>query len=340
MSARGWRKIRVLAAMLLVTAAIGTTTGVALAAFIGTTSNGGNSITASTDLTPPTVTATVVAKTTGYLSGYVNGGGSATYYVYANVTDIGTPATGVSSVMADVRGLTTGGGAGSVALSSGSFSVGGVTYNYRSASQTANKNGLNDGSVVNYTVDATDANGNSTNNSNNGSVTIDSAAPTATDVQATNHTGGTAGKPEVTDKITFTFSEEIDPESILSGWTGASTNVTVRINDGGAGNDTLLVYNSANSAQLPLGSVNLGGTGYVTANAVFGSSGTRSTMVESSSSPWTIIITLGQLNSGTAGTQSSNTTMTWTTNTADYDRAGNTLTTTSVTEGGSADKEF
>ena len=53
--------------------------------------------------------------------------------------------------------------------------------------------------------------------------------------------------------MTFTFSEQIDPESILSGWTGASTNVVVRIND--TATDTVLIYNSANTTQLPLGTM-------------------------------------------------------------------------------------
>ena len=108
----------------------------------------------------------------------------------------------------------------------------------------------------------------------NGALTVDNTAPTAADVQTAN--GGTvAGRPELSDTVTFTYSEPIDPESILTGWTGAQTDVTVRVNNGGQGNDSLLVYNPANTAQLPLGTVNLGRTDYVSANRTFGATGPR-----------------------------------------------------------------
>lgn len=54
----------------------------------------------------------------------------ATYRVVANVTDLGSPPTGVSSVTADVSGITP--GATAVPLSVGSWNVGGTTYQYRS----------------------------------------------------------------------------------------------------------------------------------------------------------------------------------------------------------------
>ena len=52
---------------------------------------------------------------------------------------------------------------------------------------------------------------------------MDNTAPTATDVQTTNVGGGTNGKAETGDTITFTYSETLDPYSILAGWNGSST---------------------------------------------------------------------------------------------------------------------
>ncbi len=45
---------------------------------------------------------------------------------------------------------------------------------------------------------------------------------------ATNKTGGTAGKIESGDTVTFTYSEPIAAASVWSGWNGSSTSVNVR----------------------------------------------------------------------------------------------------------------
>src|ERR1044072_373216 len=65
----------------------------ALAAFTST-SGASNSVSTDTDWTRPTIARTIVAKSTGYLGGSVKQGG--TYYVYANITDSGNPASGMS----------------------------------------------------------------------------------------------------------------------------------------------------------------------------------------------------------------------------------------------------
>jgi hypothetical protein len=307
---------------------LATTGGASLAAFKSTTSNATNSFAAAADYRAPTVSTTVIAKTTGYDAGYVKQGG--TYYVYANVSDTGNPASGVSTVKADVSALTTGSTA--VTLTAGSYSAQGTSYNYRSAGLTVS-NPLSAGSKS-YSITSTDAAGNS-GTQTGFTVTVDNTAPTASDVQTANG-ATTVGKPELGDTITYTFSEPIDPQSILSGWTGASTSVVVRINN--TNPDTLLVYDSANTTQLPLGSVSLGSTGgnYVGTNRTFGASGTASTMVRSGS---TIKVTLGTA-SGSTLTETTAGTMTWTPSTSTYDRAGNAGTATAANESGAADKEF
>jgi hypothetical protein len=205
-----------------------------------------------------------------------------------------------------------------------------VTYGYRSASVTAN-NPLTAGSYT-YSVTATDASANSATRTGL-TVTVDNTVPSGSAIQTANGST-TVGKAELGDTVTFTFSEPIDPESILSGWTGASTSVVVRINNN-ASIDALLVFNLANTTQLNLGSLNLRGD-YVTANRTFGASGTASTMVLSGNA---IIVTLGTA-SGATNTVAIANNMTWTPVAGALDRAGNACSITAVTEAGASDVEF
>lgn len=298
-----------------------------LALFTDTESVAGTFTTAASwDTVPPTVSSSVISKTVPYLAGYIRQGG--TYYVYANVTDFGTPTSGVSTVTANVSTITTGQTA--VALVAGSYSIGGVSYNYQSASLTADA-ALTAGSKS-YTITATDVAGNSATTSGF-SVTVDNTRPTGTDVQTTN--AGVAGRPEIGDTITLTFSEVIDPQSVLAGWTGASTNVVVRVLNN-AGGDLVRIRNAANTALLPLGTVDLIGLAYVSANVDFGATGTPSTMIAVGN---TIVITLGTA-SGAVGTQVAANAMTWAPTTTLLDRAGNTCRTTLATEAAPLDLDF
>jgi hypothetical protein len=166
-------------------------------------------------------------------------------------------------------------------------------------------------------------------------VSVDNTVPSASDVQTTNG-GSIVGRAQIGDTITYTFSESMDPTSFLAGWTGASTNVVVRLNNGGAINDTVAVYDSTNASQLPLGSVDLGRTDYTSSNRTFGASGTPSTMVMSGA---TITITLGT-QSGAAATAGGTGTMIWTPSTTPTDRAGTACSASAPSESGAADKEF
>lgn len=289
----------------------------------------GNSITAATDFRAPTASASVIGKTAGGLTGSIKKAG--TYYVYANVSDTGNPASGIATVTTNVNSITSGSTA--VALVAGSYTAGGTSYNYRSASLTAGSS-LAAGSYS-YSLTLTDAAGNSATQSGF-SVTVDNTAPSGTDVQIVNG-GATSGLAEAGDKVTFTFSKAIDPNSILAGWSSGTTNVVVRLNNGsGSGNDTVTIFNSTNTTQLPLGSVNLGRTDYTGANLTFGATGTASSMTMSGS---TVTIVLGT-QSAAATTAASTGTMTWTPSATATDAAGNAVSTTTVTESGAADKEF
>jgi hypothetical protein len=289
----------------------------------------GNSITAAADFRAPSASGSAIGKTAGGIAGQIKKG--ATYYVYANASDSGNPASGVSTVTANVDSLTPGSTA--VALSTGSFNSNGVSYGYRSAALTAGTS-LAAGTYT-YSLTLTDVAGNSQTQSGF-SVTVDNTGPSGTDVQTLN-VGTTNGLAQAGDTISFGFSKAIDPNSILAGWSGNSTSVVLRLNNGaGSSNDTVTVYNSTNATQLPLGSVNLGRADYSTASITFGASGTASTMVMSGN---TITVTLGT-QSAAATTAAATGTMSWTPSASATDPAGNAASTTAVTESGAADKDF
>ena len=310
---------------------LGSGAGLTLARFNTSATLGSNAFTAaaSFDTVAPTVSATAISKATPYFASFVKQAG--TYYVYANATDGGAVPSGIATIKADVSAITTGSIA--VSLTSGVYApVQGVTYGWRSALLTAT-NPLTAGAKT-YSLTSTDVNGNSRLQTAF-PVTVDNTPPTATDIQTTNGVG-TIGRIDLGDTITYTFSEVIDPQSILANWTGASTSVVVRFTDN-LSLDTFAVWNGANTTQLALGSVNTKGN-FVTAATTAGASGTPSTMVLDTATN-KITVTLGTI-TGTIGTDAASKTMTWTPSTAAFDRAGVAMAATTRNETGVADPEF
>jgi hypothetical protein len=279
------------------------------------------------DATLPTVSGAAAAHATAGAKIKASG----TYFIYANAADTGS---GLDTVTANVNNITAGQTAVPLSACSSSCTVGATTYAYKSASLTA------DSSVTvnkTYTVTATDAAGNATTSANF-TATVDNTAPAASAIATANGTGA-LNKPDLGDTITLTFGEQIDPATVLAGWSGASTSIVVRITNAGAGqHDKITFYNAANTTQLPLGSVDLGQSGYVsTGGAItFGASGTASAMVQAAA---VVTITLGTP-SATAGAVSTKNTMIWTSTTTLADLAGNAATGNVLTEGGTADAEF
>jgi hypothetical protein len=150
----------------------------------------------------------------------------------------------------------------------------------------------------------------------------------------------------------------MDPNSIMTGWNGTTTNVVVRVYDGdillgllSTTNDSLQVYNASNSGSPLLGTVNLGHQDYVTGllggnvrYGDFGGSDVASTMTMSADKK-TVTVVLGSYSStilldparqvaGGTGT------LTWTPTATPDDLAGNAIVTTAATESGAADKDF
>jgi hypothetical protein len=127
------------------------------------------------DTTPPAISREVLADGPSSTAGFITQGGS--YYAYAQVTDTG--GSGVGAVSADLHTTTT--GATSVAMSSsaGPWTIGGLSYNYRSTLQTANASLPESGNPYSFTINASDNVANSS--SANGSVKVDDTAPATTD---------------------------------------------------------------------------------------------------------------------------------------------------------------
>jgi Bacterial Ig domain len=186
--------------------------------------------------------------------------------------------------------------------------------------------GLADG-TYDFRATATDALGHSST-ATLAARTLDSTAPKGSDIQAINGTGSTAKKIDAGDVITFKLSEPLAPASILAGWTGTSTPVSVHVNDAGT-LDTLNVYDAANTTKLNLGDVAL------KADRTSASVRLAATMTMSGS---TITLTLGA-SSGSLRTASGTTPMVWTPSTAATDLAGNAMSATAVTETGT-DADF
>jgi len=150
---------------------------------LGTTVN----YSAIVDSTSPTVSAAVVAMASPATVGWVRRSGS--YTVYANVSDAGSPASGIAKVTANVSTLTPGTTALSLAACTSSCSVGGVTYGYKSAATTAGS-AIADGSTS-VSLTAADKAGNTATGS--ASATIDSTAPTVIGAVVVNTTPSDPG---------------------------------------------------------------------------------------------------------------------------------------------------
>jgi hypothetical protein len=304
--------------------------------YTGLVTSASNGFAAAPDFTAPTAAPAAVGRTAAYDTDFIKNGAS--YYVYANVGDTGNPASGTASVATNVTSITSGSTA--VALTAGSYSAGGTAYNYRSAALTAGAS-LTAGSHS-YTITSTDQAANAGTQSF--TTTVDNTAPTAHDVQSTNLTpGGTVGRLELGDKLTLTYSETMDPYSILAGWTGASTPVEVTLTDGGSSSDSLKVSTAvASPVQLPLGVITLGSTGYLTTGSgrtvTYGAAGaaTPTTMTRSGA---VITITLGTA-SGASSTSTTSAAMSWAPSTSATDIAGNATASTAATQTGLAHANF
>lgn len=172
--------------------------------------------------------------------------------------------------------------------------------------------------------------------------TVTATVPQPPSLGLANYNGGaTAGRAENDDIVVVSFPQALDAPSMCSTWTNAATSqsitannaVTVTITNGGTANDTLTVATSCTGWSF--GTVDLGGTGFVTANASFrgNTTSSRSTV---SYDPGTrlLMVTLGARVSGTVGTVSTSRTATFTPSAALLWQDGNTVSPSTGTSTG------
>ncbi len=185
---------------------------------------------------------------------------------------------------------------------------------------------------------ATDAAGNASaaaTGSDLSTVTWDRTAPTATDIQATNG-AGTPGRIDSGDRITYTFSESINPATVLTGWDGSSRSLSVEFDKGaGKGNDNIKSIKSGTTT-VGLGNVDFGvANGYIKSTI-----SVPATMVLTNGN--TVTITLGAFTSTTElGTVTAPTTTSWTPPNGIKDLAGNSMSSGTRTEqGATVDSDF
>jgi hypothetical protein len=284
--------------------------GFSAASFTDSTQNP-QTLSAATDFLAPSASASVVGKAEGGTAGYVRAGGN--YRVYANVSDSGSPSSKTSSVKANVSALTAGQTA--VALTAGSYSFGGATYNYRGA-QLKVDSGVGAG-TKSYALTLLDGAGNSRVQSF--PVTVDNGPFAGSSFSTANGSGGNSGEPEEGDTIAFAYNDVPEPESIKSSWEGEATSVKVSIADS-SGNETLSV------SGVNLGSVSLKGD-YVDSGKTVSFSSSSMTL---SGGAVTIVLAEPSSTSNLNDDNGSRAPV-WTPSSAADDRAGNACSTATVT---------
>jgi hypothetical protein len=185
-----------------------------------------------------------------------------------------------------------------------------------------------------YTARATQTDGSgNTGTSAASTFTVDATKPTATSISAANKGGAgtTAGKLGSGDTISFTYSEAVDPTSVLGAWNGASTAVRVRFT-AGLPNDTFTVLDSSGGSTIKLGTVTTNGD-FVSLTTNVASTMTRS--VDGTS----IVVTLGTpsyVSLVAVGAKN----MSWSVGSGIKDAAGNVITTPATRSETDSDVDF
>ena len=289
--------LRALALLALALVALGAVKGTG-ASFTASSANSANSFSTAADWVAPAVTITSPAD------------GSATNDTTPTLTGAAGIATGDSApvTVTIYAGASTAG----TLVQTRTVNRSGATWTWTPTTALA---------AGTYTAQATQADTAGNTGRDTSTFTVDTTRPTAVQFSPTNKAGGTAGRPEAGDTLTYEFSEAMAPGSILGNWTGSSTTVTVRLTNA-ANNDTITVLSG--STTVHVGSVATGGN-FVTGTLNF----TGSTMVRSADGT-SITITLGTTTGTTKTVAGTN--MTWTPDAAATDLAGNAVSTTAYVE--------
>lgn len=173
---------------------------------------------------------------------------------------------------------------------------------------------------------------------------VDNSPLRAYDVQTANG-AYTVGKLEPGDTMSFTYTEEATPASIMSGWSGAATSVTLRLRDGGllgqgSTGDTVDFLRSGGAVNL--GSVNLR-QDYIKSSrsAQFAATMTASITTVNGVPATRVTIVIGNQTSGQSVHMAYfASTMLWTPSALVTDLSGRAASTTPAYELGRLDREF
>jgi hypothetical protein len=240
------------------------------------------------------------------------------YQVYAQVADQGNPPAGTQSVTADLSAISGSGSA--VPLTAGSYTVGGSSFNFRSASQTASA-GLTNGSTEHYALTMTDALGQAaTQTGYSVSVQVACAASAIT----ADNGGKKAGEVDEGDVITYTFTVPVANASVLPGWTSGIALVRVDLADaGGRDQVTISSFTGGTSTRL----------GVIDTKADYAGGKDRTFDGSMNQGGNTVVVTVGPRRSGgNPPSVSQNTAMTWTPGVGLTDEQGAACATTPVTQ--------
>lgn len=189
-----------------------------------------------------------------------------------------------------------------------------------------------------------DGAGKTTTSTTVSSRTVDNSVVRGVDIQAVNGTG-TAGRLDNGDKVTYTYSEQVNPATILAGWNGTSTAVTLRLRDGnllslGNKGDTVDVQKSGTS--VGLGSFVLNQDFIKSGKtSTFNATMTATTTTVSGVTRTVVTVQLGTpVSTSGLKTVSMAGAMRWTPSAAATDLSGNKCSTAPVTESGTSDRDF
>jgi predicted ribosomally synthesized peptide with SipW-like signal peptide len=321
--------------------AVGVSGGTTVAAWTAKVDTPAGTVQAIADWVAPAVSDVHVLKREGGTPGYLRPGGE--FRVCATVgADSGNPASGLRDFATDLTSLAT------TLLAPLLTTPPAATCPASSNQDSGLKRLPTTATVGTKTITATSRDNAGNTQTESSSVVVDGVAPkqAASGFTTTNVAGGTAGRPETGDTITFSFDEPIDPHSVVPGWTGAAPATVYPYFIQSGNKDTLVVYRTdANGAAAltPLttaAGVELNGN-YVGATVYF-----NATMEVAGNG---LRLTLGTVPANAAGTNlaanvglttGSTTATVWPAGTGMFDRAGNPLAAASQTEPLPLDREF
>ncbi len=301
---------------------------------VGNVSTPISAVPVTVDNTAPSTSVTFPVSGSYYnASGWTNGGSTPcgqTSAICGQATD-SNGITGTSAISLTIsQGSLTWNG---TAFASGTNSVHPSSYNATSGLWVysfANTK-LTNGDSYTVSVSATDEVGN-TSSPVSSSFTYDTTAPAGASIVA--QPNPKDGKPDASDKAVFTYNSVMSASSILSGWSGTSTNVYAQFTRV-SGSSTVMTICTSNSSctgstLVNLGTVSLGDPSsnrYISAGTTVYDAATLSMATVSNESVVTLTFT-ATAGSWTADTGS--TTWAWTPSSNATDLAGNASGTTPV----------